>query len=261
MRSGIVRRMTLVVVATIVIGATAVPAVEGRLPTATGYVNDFAGILDAAEEGQLHAMITTLEQKTGAELAVATVKSTAPEAIEAYAVRLFSSWGIGKKTKDNGVLVVMAVDDRAVRVEVGYGLEGVLTDARSRQVIETFMIPAFRQQQYGKGLIAGTAALVSLVAKAYDVEVTGQEQAVDEALRSSEGSDSVGALFFILMFILMLGILTLSGPSGLLYFLIGSSLGRGYRGGGSYGGGFRGGGFGGGFGGGLSGGGGATGRW
>lgn len=101
-----------------------------------GYVNDFANVLTTAQQSELERSIEAYEQKTKNELAVVTVPSTGRDSIESYANALFQEWGIGKKDKDNGVLLLLAIQDRKLRIEVGYGLEGVLTDAASADIIQ-----------------------------------------------------------------------------------------------------------------------------
>lgn len=220
-----------------------------------GYVSDFAQVLTAQEQTRITSLAASLDQKTGAQLAVVTVKSTSPSTVEDYAVRLFEHWGIGQKGKDNGILILVAIEDRAVRIEVGYGLEGVVTDALSKTVIERFMVSQFREQLYGQGILAGSAAVISLVAKSYGVTVTGEEEGVYQAVRQDEMPAGLRLIiaFLIVFFFFVNG----SGLWPLLLF--GSTGRRGYWSGGGYHGGF-GGGFGG-FGGGMSGGGGASGRW
>lgn len=229
-----------------------------------GYVSDYAGILNPSTENKISTLASELDRKTSAQLAVVTVKTTYPETVEGYAVGLFEKWGIGQKGKDNGVLLLVASQDRRVRIEVGYGLEGVLTDAISRKVIESFIVPSFKAGQYSQGVLNGVTAIVSLVAKSYGVGVTGREAGVYETVHRQP---SMAERIFHFIFTLFFLFLILSGRSGLLgWFLLGSMMGGHRRGGYWYGSGYggSGGGFGGGFGGfggGFSGGGGASGSW
>ena len=225
-----------------------------------GYVSDFAGILSDPERQRIYALCVDLERKTGAQMAVVTVASTSPDTIEQYAVRLFEKWGIGQKGKDNGVLLLVAVRDRKVRIEVGYGLEGVLTDALSKSIIERFMVPAFRQEMYAQGISVGAAAVASVIAKAHGVSVTGDEQQVYQALQSGDQERRGSPIASFVLFVIF-AILFMLNPRLFLYMMMFSMMGGWRRGGywGGSGGGF-GGGFGG-FGGGMSGGGGASGGW
>ncbi len=219
-----------------------------------GYVNDFAGVLSGQASNRIEQLARQLEEKTKAQLAVVTVPSVQPDTIEQYAVKLFQSWGIGQKGEDNGVLLLVSVNDRRVRIEVGYGLEGVLTDAVTKSIIERFIIPAFREGAYPQGVEAGALAIVSLVADSYGLALTGAEQQVYQTLHKPErqGINPRSIIFLIIM-----GVLFIVNPRLFLYLIMFSMLG-GRRGSG-FGGGFGGGS--GGFGGGMSGGGGASGSW
>jgi len=223
-----------------------------------GYVTDAAGILNNAGKQQVTAVCGALEQKTGVQLAVVTVDSTRPETIEQYAVRLFAQWGIGHQNKDDGVLLLVAARDRRVRIEVGYGLEGVLTDALSKTVIETYIVPAFRRGDFPGGILSGTRAIVSVIAQSYGVAVTGQEAQVTQRLARRK---KTGPLDMIILIVVL--VLFFRYPQLFFYSMLFSSFGgrsSWSRGSGGFGGGGFGGGFGG-FGGGMSGGGGASGGW
>ena len=124
---------------------------------------DVTGTLDAATLQQLDQQARALQQRKGSQLQVLVVPTTAPETIEAYAVRAFESFRLGRKDIDDGLLLVVAKDDRKVRIEVGYGLEGAIPDITAGRVIQEYMVPHFRQQDYGAGILAATAQLVKLV--------------------------------------------------------------------------------------------------
>ena len=234
---------------------------EPSYPSAPdGYIYDGAQMIDPSDRATIIRLLTELQEKTTAQIAVATVRSTQPESIEMYAVKLFSLWGVGQKGKDNGVLFLIARDDRKVRIEVGYGLEGALPDGICKNIISNIIVPEFKQSNFSGGLLKGATAIVSLVAKEYNVAITGQENEVLDRVKSSDrGSD-----WFLIIIVVLFILISLSG---------GFSRRRGYYGGGYwYGGGSGGfgggsGGFGGGsggfggFGGGSSGGGGASGGW
>jgi len=232
-----------------------------KYPAYTGYVNDYAKILSSSEKSELNTLIGALERKTTAQVAVVTLVSTSPLEIEDYAVRLFEKWGIGQKGKDNGALLLVAVKDRRVRIETGYGLEGALPDAICNKIIFSRIIPYFKKGEYNKGIIAGTASIVQLIAGEYNVEL-GELKDFKAVYPAAKGSllAAILRLIFTLIFLMLI----LGTRFGLLGFLL---LGSGRRSGGYwYGGGYGGnsggfsGGFGG-FGGGLSGGGGASGSW
>src|SRR6476660_7607280 len=121
--------------------AAAVVAAEAAFPKPHGYVNDFAGVIDAPTAAELERLIRETRAQTTAEMAVVTVKSLDGMSIEEYAVRLFAAWGIGKKEKDNGVLILVAPTERRIRIEVGYGLEEILPDARTGRIIREEILP------------------------------------------------------------------------------------------------------------------------
>jgi len=231
-----------------------VMAQDVSYPQATGYVVDQSGIIDGATQSKLEAWILELKQKTGAEVAVVTVDSTEPLSIEEYAVNLFQRFGIGQKGKDNGVLFLVAYKDHHLRIEVGYGLEGAITDAQSSQIINTIVTPEFKDGNFSSGVEKGTAAIVSLIAKEYNVTLTG----VPEPVYQDQGNSS----FWVIVLILCVVVAMFFGRGGgggmflpMAYPVGGYGRGGFGGGGGGFGGGF------GGFGGGMSGGGGASGGW
>jgi len=211
-------------------------------PAASGYVVDQSGIIDSATHSRLEGWILELKQKTTAEVAVVTVDSTEPLTIEDYAVKLFQRFGIGQKGKDNGVLLLVAYKDRHMRIEVGYGLEGAITDAYSSRIINAIIAPEFKAGRFSEGIEKGTAAIVTLVAKEYNIALTG----VPEPTYQDNQGGSIWTLLFVLCIFLSFAL-----SRGGMFFPI--FLGGGYGGGGLSGGG--------GFGGGMSGGGGASGGW
>ena len=126
----------------------------------TGLVNDFAGVLTATERQSLEQKLSDFEKQTSSEIAVVTIKSLGGDTIENYAVKLFEEWGIGKKGKDNGILLLVSKNDRQMRIEVGYGLEGALPDSVAVSIISNILRPAFRQNDYAGGLSRGVDAII-----------------------------------------------------------------------------------------------------
>ncbi len=223
----------------------------GLPASAAGYVNDFSGVIEPQDQQTIHAMASALDNKTSAQVAVVTVDSTQPESIEQYAVKLFQKWGIGQKGKDNGVLFLIVRRDHTLRIEVGYGLEGTLTDAISSQIIHQIVVPEFKQGRMSSGILQGAQAIISLIAKEYGVAITGQETAVYNSLH--QDTSGFWMIIFVFLLIFMFYAFSFNRP-GLGWYMVGGGFGGGWSGGGS-GGGF------GGFGGGMSGGGGASGGW
>ena len=127
----------------------------------SGFVNDFAGVLDGAIKQALEPKLVSFEPETGNEISVVTVKNLDGDYIENFAEKLFKEWGIGKEKQDNGVLVLVAVEDRKMRIEVGYGLEGALTDAQSNWIINNELKPAFQQGDYSGGIAQAVATIIA----------------------------------------------------------------------------------------------------
>ena len=217
-------------------------------PALTGRVVDTAQMIDPVVREQLTQQLQALEQTSGDQIVVVTVPDLQGLPIEDYGYQLGRHWGIGQKGKDNGALLIVARDERKLRIEVGYGLEGVLTDAQSWVIINQVIAPAFKTGNYSKGISDGVAAMIQLVG--------GEPLAVPAHVADAHfAKDNPG--LSIGLFILLIGVLWLCNrmglPVGAILLAILSSSGRGGGGGGG-GGGFRGGG--GGFGGG-----GASGGW
>jgi len=222
------------------------------MPKATGWVNDFAGVIPDAIKARISGFCDELNRKTGAELAVATVQDLGGSAVEVYANELFEQWGIGKKGEDNGVLILLAVSDRKIWIEVGYGLEPVLPDGKVGRILDQYAVPFLRQNDFGNGIAGAAAAVAATIADSAGVSLTGETGVRPVQPGANVGSRGLGIIPIIVFVILMIVTRGRILPWLLFFFMMGG--GRG--GGGSFGGGGFGGGFGG-FGGGSSGGGGA----
>jgi len=236
-------------------------AFSQNFPEPRGYVNDFANVIAPNVAAQIDALCQELQQKTGAELAVATFSSIGDEDPDDYANRLFAKWGIGQKGKNNGVLLFLTLGERKkVRIETGYGIEGILPDITAGRILDNYVIPEFRQGDYGAGLLGGARAIAGVIAADAGVQITGAVRPNWRWQRADREFSPI-AIIILLVIIIALGRSGLLGPL-LLSGMFGGGRGR-YRdwgGGGGFGGGFGGGGFGG-FGGGGSGGGGAGRSW
>ncbi len=243
------------------------------------YVTDLAGVLGVETDARLEALCTELEQKTGAQLAIVTVSSLEGESVEIYAADLFKQLGVGSKRENRGVLLLVAPNERKYRIEVGYGLEPVINDARAGDAGRA-MVPFLRLGDYGKAVETAAWQLAKYVADDSGVSLSGQPPL--RQIRNGDeeaGNLPLWLLLGLVVFFIFIGSLSSrsvgrrgggSGGSGLLWFVLGmlaSSSGRqsggGWSGGGFGGGsgGWSGGGGFGGFGGGISGGGGASGSW
>jgi uncharacterized protein len=258
----------------IVLGAAVLVAAE---PIASlrpsNYVNDFAGVLDAATQARLNDLCRQMEEKAQAQIAVVTVKSLDGQDAVSYAVALYQKWGIGAKGKDRGVLILLATQDRKYWTTVGYGLEPILPDGKVGGFGRE-MVPLLRAGNYAGAVTLMTVRVASVIAQ--DAGVTLDDQPRLAPTPQSAPRVGAGAVIFVIVLFFFIGIPILraifrggSGPrggGGGLGFFLGMLLGSGggFGRGGGYGGGgfggFGGGGFGG-FGGGSTGGGGAGGSW
>ncbi len=134
----------------------------------TGFVNDLAGVMSAQERQDVQAKLVALERETGFEVAVVTVKSLGGDTVENYAVKLFEEWNIGNEQKDNGLLLLVAIDDHKLKIETGYGTSVVVTDLQSGNIIRNVITPAFREGNYGAGIAAGVDALIAVITNSPD---------------------------------------------------------------------------------------------
>ena len=229
----------------------------------TSYYDYGTNILNESEKRSIEQKLINYADTTSTQIVVVAVKTTGGQDILKYAFDIADTWGIGQKGKDNGILLVIAVDDRKMGIATGYGTEHLMTDAVSRLIIENEIKPEFKAGNYYAGIDKGTTAIMQVMQGEYKADKNGS------------GKIAFGAiLFFIILFIIIISIISRRGGGGrggrgrgygstLADILILSSLGRsgGFGGGHSGGGSFGGGGFGGGFGGGGFGGGGASGGW
>ncbi len=270
------------------------------VPTLKGHVNDYAGMLSAASQRQLETVLTDFEQQESTQITLLTVPSLEGDALEDFSIRVAEAWKIGQSGSDNGAILLISKKDRKIRIEVGYGLEGSLTDLKAGRIIRNVIAPRFKMGQFDQGILEGISAMMGTV--------KGEYEATDTAKKSSGKGQGVpfmvialffllnglgranrvmgavvggilfpiaGLLFFGLAPLMLLALIPVGLFAGFFLSLFGgpisSSSGRrthhgGYWGGGGFGGGgFGGGGFGGGGGfsggGGGFGGGGASGGW
>ncbi len=250
------------------LGASALPALaQTTPPELTAPVNDFANVIDGGTEQQLDSLIRRLQAATGDVMVVATVKTFQPWAdLQSYAVKMFENGGkgIGTKGQDNGVLLVLALDDRQVWIETGYGLEGFITDGFAGETSRG-MVPFFRAGDYGRGLLAGATTVAGRIAQGRNVNLDLVPVAAPSAERRDPGSGGFPVGLIVILLIIFLNMMGGGGGRGRSLRRGGrwasgvGGFGGGFGGGGSWGGG--GGGFGGGFGGGRSGGGGGGAGW
>lgn len=236
-------------------------------PVPPRLVNDFAGILVQSEVNELERKLVAYDDSTSTQIAIVIIKTTGDYDISEYGLKILREWGIGGK-KNNGILILAAMDDRKIRIETGYGMEGSIPDAVAFGIINKIIKPTFQQGHYYQGLDEATDKIIAAAA--------GEYTGVPRSSKDGGGGGGIfGLIILIIILIVIFGsrgggggggrVISRRGDSifgGILGGMIGSSLGGGSRGGGwgGGGGGFGGGGFGG-FGGGSGGGGGASGSW
>lgn len=179
----------------LLLGLWALAAAAGpAVPPLTARVNDQAGVLDRAALEALTARLAAFEAERGIQIAALIVRSTEGEPIETYALRVAEAWRLGRSKVDDGALLVVAIEDRALRIEVGYGLEGVLTDATSKRIIAETIVPAFRAGDYAGGIAQGLERMMTVAAG---------EELPPPAGRTQENPFALAlflAVFFPLMF-------------------------------------------------------------
>jgi uncharacterized protein len=274
-----IKSTLLLIITVLVFSSILIPApasAEGSYPSATAefFVNDFANVLSDDAERAIYVIGKELEDKTTAQVVLATIDSLNGQDIESYSNELFTQWGIGQKDKNNGILILNAVEERLLRIEVGYGLEGAVPDTLTAQIRTELMNPYLAEGNYDTGLLNGYAATVEAVAAEYNVLLEynseyGSKLPADNGAGNEYGTDTAetvrrnnsGYFIFLILFLLIDGIFfKFRITSKIIQILFWSGFFRGGGRGGFGGGGFGGGGFGGGgFGGGSFGGGGRSG--
>ncbi len=196
------------VVVLLVVGV-AVSVTAEQWPAPSGWVNDYVGLFSAAEKAELERRLTAIEAQSGVEISVVALADTGAYSPKEYAVRLFERWGIGKKGADNGLLILIAVDDRRIEVEVGYGLEGLLPDGKVGELLDRFFIPAARAGRLGAGVVA-------LVNELQSVLTTGEATGRSQMSTASPDALIFGVILLALVILLvsLIGIARLSRGGG-----------------------------------------------
>ena len=220
------------------------------VPRLKGRVNDYAGILSASTESSLDASLSNLESTDSTQIVVLTIPSLKGDSLEDFSIRVAEKWKVGQKEHDNGAILLVSKNDRKLRIEVGYGLEGKMTDLISGRIIRDIVIPNFKTGNYDRGVSDGVQAMIAVV--------KGEFKETSKPKSSSRDSGSSAFPFIIFVIIIFINFLSRfrrygrhGRGSGLGWFIVGAALSGGRRSGGfGGGGGFSGGG--GGFGGGGS---------
>ena len=248
MKKGLVWLVIFLALAT---AAWAQPQIPPK-PTTEVYCQDYAGLLTVDTKKKIVDIGTQLADKTKAQVVVVTVKNLGGSPIEEYSLTLLRQWGIGDRQLNNGLLLLVAVDDRLSRIEVGYGLEGALPDAKTGRIQDAYLIPYFQKDEYNQGILNTYLALTEVVAKEYNVDIP-----TDKPVPGTEEMDWQTFLLIIgfLIILITLDWIFLSGRITLLIIQVLGSGKSSSNGGGNKGG------SGGSFGGGSGGGGGSTRPW
>jgi uncharacterized protein len=188
----------LAVVLAVFVHIQTLPALD--VPPLRGRVNDLANLIHPSTEQQLEAVLTRLEQTDSTQVVVLTISSLEGDSLEDFSIRVVDHWKIGQKDIDNGVLLLVSKNDRKIRIEVGYGLEGKLTDLMSGRIIRNVMVPQFKMGRFDQGIINGVTAIVGVVRGEFTAPVSPPRQK-----GRKHTSPGVVGLFALIFFIHMLG--------------------------------------------------------
>jgi uncharacterized protein len=192
-------------------------AAAAEVPFLTGRVTDNADVLSEATRHSLTALLKAHEDSTGDQIAVLTIPTLDGEGIEEYALRVFEAWKLGQKGKDNGILLVVAPNDRRMRIEVGYGLEGTLTDSLAGSIIRNVMTPRFKEGDYNSGIDAGVKAILALLEKGEKpVDANGLEQMTQHSSGFDIDTPDMPLTVRILMGAFIFGIIGLFTAMGII---------------------------------------------
>ncbi len=221
-------------------------------PQTNAAINDYAEVISPEYEAQMDRLARAVRDKTGTALVVATFRDVGGESPRIFANKLYEAWGIGRSGEDKGVLLLVAVKERQVTFETGYGVEGILPDAKMGEILDQYVVPFLRRDEYGEGLLNGMAAVAQVVARNAGVRINLGRYAPDATVQP-RGRGIVGLLpLFFFVLVVFLGLFGRRRGVFPVFLLPWLFMGGGRGMGGGFSGGF------GGFGGGMSGGGGAS---
>lgn len=189
----------------------------------SGFVNDFAGIISAGDRQAMESQLSAFEKTGAAQIAVVTIPALGDETIETYAVKLFEEWKIGVQGKDNGLLILVAPNERQARIEVGYGLEGAVTDIQSGNIINKVMIPAFKAGDYSGGIKKAVDAVIGVISGSPEAALYSEPQNGDQMSRTK--IDFAPVLFFAFIILSILGRFLGKTKSWWLGGVIGAGIG------------------------------------
>lgn len=213
------------------------------------FVNDFADVISDSDEEVIYNKGVYLNGKTTAQVAVVTVNTTGDEEIADYALNLGRNWELGDKEKDNGIVVLLSVEDREVYIAVGYGLEGALPDSKTGRILDTYGIPYFSEDEFSKGLVSVYNAIYNEVLIEYGISPDQDYVPIDRISSINDAESSKIVISWVVLVIVILLYILIFKRKGLFLFMggppssgFGGGFSGGFGGGSSFGGGFRGGG-------------------
>jgi len=170
-----------------------------EVPPLSGPVNDYAAILSADEKETLESFLLALDRQTGVQIAVLTIPSLEGESLESFSLKTVEQWKLGQQGEDNGALLLVSLEDRAVRIETGYGLEGTLTDAKSGLIIRNVIAPRFREGKYGAGVLEAVRNMAGIATDNREIIA----ESVKNPQKEKSGGNLAGLLFFIVFYLIM----------------------------------------------------------
>jgi uncharacterized protein len=208
---------------------TAFSHAEVAVPSLTGYVVDLTGTFSVAQKETLNQVLSSFEVRKGSQLAVLIVPTTMPESIEQFGIKVADKWKLGRKNIDDGVILIIAKNDRTLRIEVGYGLEGALTDALSKRIIDQTIVPRFKEQDFYGGVTQGVQQIMRVVdGEQLQTPAAGSESLIDQGI-------SLAPVLFVIVLIVsgffrrLIGRIPAAIATGVLsavvaWFVVGSFL-------------------------------------
>lgn len=196
-----IRLINYIWLGSILIFFCAVHAYGLEVPKLKGRVNDYAGMLSSSTKNQLETVLSDLEQTDSTQIVVLTLPSLEGENIDEYAIRVADAWKIGRKKLDNGAILIISKNDRKLRIEVGYGLEGTLTDLMSGRIIRNIIVPQFKTGNFDQGVMDGVQGMIQVVRG----EFTAAQESSRPASRSNRGHPNLFSLLVFLFLVNMLG--------------------------------------------------------
>lgn len=172
-----------------------------KVPDLKGRVNDYANILISSEESKINQFLQQEENKTSTQFVLLTIPSLEDENLEDYSIRVAEKWKIGQKGLDNGVLLLVALKEKKIRIEVGYGLESIMTDIKSGYIIRKHIVPEFKSGNYFQGIALGLSAITGLVSQEYDISSEELAKYQKQERRSKRTQIPFGFIFTLLIIV------------------------------------------------------------